>query len=168
MAEAVHRSGGRWNVLLWGRNSSVIAGARKDRVKLPRNEMSGITSSSEPATTDGSSKGESAERMPAVVNLKPRHALPFFKHHPWVFAGAIRTVRGNPQAGDAVTLYSNEGEFVAHGLFNPHSQIRVRLYSWDEQVPVDREFWKTRIQSALQLRSTLFGAGSDVTACQFE
>ncbi len=127
-------------------------------------EMSGITSSSEPATTDGSSKGESAERMPAVVNLKPRHALPFFKHHPWVFAGAIRTVRGNPQAGDAVTLYSNEGEFIAHGLFNPHSQIRVRLYSWDEQVPVDREFWKTRIQSALQLRSTLFGAGSDVTA----
>ena len=85
-------------------------------------EMSGITSSNEQATAASSSA-----RMPAVVNLKPRHALPFFKRHPWVFAGAIRTVRGNPQAGDEVVLYSHEGEFIAHGLFNPNSQIRVRL-----------------------------------------
>ena len=94
--------------------------------------------------------------MTAAVTLKPRHALPFFKHHPWVFAGAIRDVRGDPQPGDAVELRSHEGEFIAHGLFNPHSQIRVRLFSWDEAARLDREFWKARLQSALQLRETLF------------
>lgn len=94
--------------------------------------------------------------MTVVVTLKPRHALPFFKHHPWVFAGAIRDVRGDPQPGDEVELRSHEGEFIAHGLFNPHSQIRVRLFSWDETARLDREFWKSRLQSALQLRETLF------------
>ncbi len=127
--------------------------------------MSDSQSAGELAETSGIiASEEQAARMPVVVNLKPRHALPFFKRHPWLFAGAIRSVRGNPEPGEAVVLYSNEGEFIAHGLFNPHSQIRVRLYSWNEQVPIDREFWKTRIQSALQLRSSLFGANNDVTA----
>ena len=94
--------------------------------------------------------------MIAAVTLKPRHALPFFKHHPWVFAGAIRDVRGDPQPGDEVELRSHEGEFIAHGLFNPHSQIRVRLFSWDEAARLDRDFWQARLQSALQLRETLF------------
>lgn len=99
----------------------------------------------------------SAESAPvAVVILKPRHALPFFKHHPWVFAGAIRSVQGNPQPGDEVVLHTHEGEFIARGLFNPHSQIRVRLFAWDQTVSLDREFWKARLQSAFQLRDVLF------------
>ncbi len=98
-----------------------------------------------------------AESLPAsVITLKPRHALPFFKHHPWVFAGAIRSVQGDPQPGDEVVLHTHEGEFIARGLFNPHSQIRVRLYSWDQAEPLDQKFWKARLQSAFQLRDTLF------------
>ena len=98
-----------------------------------------------------------AESLPAsVVTLKPRHALPFFKHHPWVFAGAIRSVQGDPQPGDEVVLNSHEGEFIARGLFNPHSQIRVRLYAWDQAESLDREFWKARLQTAMQMRETLF------------
>ncbi|MFM9960174.1 MAG: class I SAM-dependent rRNA methyltransferase [Planctomycetaceae bacterium] len=99
----------------------------------------------------------SDESVPvAVVTLKPRHALPFFKHHPWVFAGAIRSVQGDPQPGDEVVLKSHEGEFIARGLFNPHSQIRVRLYSWDEAASLNRTFWKARLQSAFQLRELVF------------
>ena len=94
--------------------------------------------------------------MSVAVTLKPRHALPFFKHHPWVFAGAIRDVRGDPQPGDEIELRSHEGEFIAHGLFNPHSQIRVRLYSWVESARLDNDFWKARLQSAIQLRESLF------------
>ncbi len=106
-----------------------------------------------------------AESLPAtVVTLKPRHALPFFKHHPWVFAGAIRSVQGDPQPGDEVVLHTHEGEFIARGLFNPHSQIRVRLYSWDQTESLDRTFWKARLQSAFQLRVALFGQVGDVTA----
>lgn len=100
------------------------------------------------------------------VRLKPRHALPFFKRHPWVFAGAIRDVSGNPQPGGEVTLRSHEGEFIAYGLFNPHSQIRVRLYSWDESLRLDRHFWRARLDSAVKLREGLFANGEVATACR--
>jgi 23S rRNA (cytosine1962-C5)-methyltransferase len=106
-----------------------------------------------------------AEPTPAAtVTLKPRHALPFFKRHPWVFAGAIRSVQGDPQPGDDVVLKSHEGEFIARGVFNPHSQIRVRLFSWNEAEGLDQAFWKARLQSAIQLRETLFGSTHEVTA----
>lgn len=106
-----------------------------------------------------------AESPPAsVITLKPRHALPFFKHHPWVFAGAIRSVQGDPQPGDEVVLNTHEGEFIARGLFNPHSQIRVRLFSWNQAEPLERAFWKARLQTAFQLREALFGRTSEVTA----
>ena len=100
----------------------------------------------------------------ATLTLKPRHALPFFKRHPWVFAGAIRQTPHDLPAGAEVELRSHEGEFVARGLFNPHSQIRVRLYSWVESARLDNDFWKARLQSAIQLRHSLFGTGNDVTA----
>jgi hypothetical protein len=65
-------------------------------------------------------------RAPRVI-LKPRRAQPFFGRHPWVFAGAIASVEGEPRDGAEVDLVSHAGNFVARGLFNGQSKIRVRL-----------------------------------------
>ncbi|OWK42281.1 class I SAM-dependent rRNA methyltransferase [Fimbriiglobus ruber] len=86
------------------------------------------------------------------VVLKPKRALPFYARHPWVFAGATERVEGTPADGDVVDLVSSTGNFVARGLFNSQSKIRVRLYSWDEAVPLDRAFFKERIARAIALR----------------
>ena len=103
--------------------------------------------------------------MPAHVVLKTKRALPFFSRHPWVFAGAIANIKGNPQPGDEVVLLSSKSEFIARGLYNPHSQIRVRLYSWDENVSLDGDFWRTRIRAAVALRRTL-GLLGERSACR--
>src|SRR5207244_11775175 len=47
------------------------------------------------------SRAVTTPELPTVI-LKPRHALPFFKRNPWVFAGAIRAVHGDPHAGGEV------------------------------------------------------------------
>ena len=88
---------------------------------------------------------------PKVI-LKAKRAQPFFGRHPWVFAGAIERVDGEPADGAEVDLVSHGGNFVARGLFNSQSKIRVRLYSWDEAVALDREFFKARLQRAIDLR----------------
>ncbi|HBL48324.1 MAG TPA: class I SAM-dependent rRNA methyltransferase, partial [Planctomycetaceae bacterium] len=88
---------------------------------------------------------------PRVV-LKPRRALPFFGRHPWVFAGAISRIEGNPNTGDEVILLSDKGEFIAHGLYNPNSNIRVRLYSWAETETLDDSLWTSRLEQAVTLR----------------
>lgn len=93
--------------------------------------------------------------MTARVVLQPRRARPFFGRHPWVFAGAIGSLDGTPADGDPVVLTTHDGEFVAHGLYNGQSQIRVRLYSWDEAVPIDAAFFRRKLVTAIDLRRRL-------------
>lgn len=101
-----------------------------------------------------------------VVTLKPRRALPFFSRHPWVFAGAVKAVTGSPEVGTEVLVRSHEGQFVAQGLYNPNSNIRVRLYSWKESEALDRSFWQTRVESAVRLRQKLFQDTPTSQACR--
>ena len=100
------------------------------------------------------------------VTLKPRRALPFFSRHPWVFSGAIASIAGNPSPGSVIRLLSDDGTFIAWGLYNPDSNIRVRLYSWQEDRPIDRTIWANRIESAVALRERLFPNADERTACR--
>ena len=102
----------------------------------------------------------------ARVVLKPRKALPFFSRHPWVFQGAVDYIDGEPSSGDPVALHAHDGVFIAFGLFNPASNICVRLYSWDEAVPLTDEFWRQRIDEAIGLRRVLFPSFEPTLACR--
>ena len=59
-----------------------------------------------------------------------------------------RTIDGNLQNQDA-------GHFVAHGLYNGRSKIRVRLYSWAPETALDGAFFRGQLEAALRLRRTL-------------
>src|SRR5947209_3077251 len=91
--------------------------------------------------------------LPRAI-LKPRHAKPFYGRHPWVFAGA------------EVELVSDDGQFVARGLYNALSKIRVRLYSWEPGRPLDRDFFRDRLAAALRLRRDLLGLDRPGGACR--
>jgi 23S rRNA (cytosine1962-C5)-methyltransferase len=90
----------------------------------------------------------------ARVTLKARRSRPFFARHPWVFAGSVERIDGEPAAGDQVEVYSHEGKPIASGLFNPQSAIRIRLYGWPPG-PLDEAFWIDRLDAALRLRSKI-------------
>jgi 23S rRNA (cytosine1962-C5)-methyltransferase len=100
------------------------------------------------------------------VPLRPRRALPFFSHHPWVYQSAVAESPADLAPGAEVALRSAEGKFVARGLFNPHSNIRVRLYSWAEDVALDHAFWAQRLDEAIALRHKLFGEFTPDSACR--
>src|SRR5262245_57463325 len=102
--------------------------------------------------------------LPRVV-LQPKRARPFYGRHPWVFAGAVAAVEGEPADGDVVDLVGHTGHFVARGLYNGKSKIRVRLYSWQPDAPLDRDFFRARLESALRLRAML-GLNDPGTACR--
>jgi 23S rRNA (cytosine1962-C5)-methyltransferase len=102
---------------------------------------------------------------PRVV-LKPKHALPLYARHPWVFAGAVSAVTGNPADGAEVELHSSDGHFVARGLYNSQSKICVRLYSWEPDQPLDREFFKRRLESAVRFRHERLNLDDLAGACR--
>lgn len=99
------------------------------------------------------------------VTLKPRKARPFFARHPWVFAGSIERVEGLAAPGDEVAVFSHDRQFIARGLFNPQSAIRVRLYRW-EDAPLDEPFWRDRLDAAVRLRAEVLGLIAPGTACR--
>jgi 23S rRNA (cytosine1962-C5)-methyltransferase len=101
---------------------------------------------------------------PRVV-LHPRRARPFYGRHPWVYAGAVAAVEGEPADGDEVDLVSHAGNFVARGLYNGQSKIRVRLYSWEQDRALDRDFFRDRLAAALRLRGQLL-ASTGRKACR--
>ncbi len=105
---------------------------------------------------------------PAIcrVVLKPRRALPFFGRHPWVFSGAIGQIDGGPQPGAVVAVVTHQEEFIAWGLYNPHSKIQVRLYSWNQAELLDEAFWSSRLDEAIHLRRALLNLCGPNSACR--
>lgn len=103
---------------------------------------------------------------PPRVFLKPGRARPFVGRHPWLFSGAIARVTGEPRDGDEAGVYSHQGQFIAWGLFNSRSQIRVRLYSWDEDRRLDQGFWRDALRCALALRHDVLGLADAAGACR--
>src|SRR5688572_16822190 len=86
-------------------------------------------------TSRRSSAVSKEEHLKRVV-IHSKRAKPFYARHPWVFAGAIDRIEGEPADGDEVDLVSSAGHFVARGLYNGQSKIRVRLYSWEPDRPL--------------------------------
>jgi 23S rRNA (cytosine1962-C5)-methyltransferase len=99
------------------------------------------------------------------VILLPKRARPFYGRHPWVFAGAIAAVEGDPADGAEVDLVSHTGGFIARGLYNSQSKIRVRLYRWEADVPLDAAFFRDRLAAAVRLREML-GLTGPRSACR--
>lgn len=72
------------------------------------------------------------------------------RFHPWVFSGAIQRMDDGIQEGELVRVVTNEGDFIAVGHYQQGS-IAVRVLTFSD-VEVDRTFWYSRLQSALQMR----------------
>lgn len=102
-----------------------------------------------------------------VVSLKPRRAQPILNRHPWIFEGAIGKIDGDPQPGDEVLVHSKDGHTIGRGLYNPHSNIRVRMYSWDPGEAIDATLFAGRIHEAASLRDSLINPASTTASRVF-
>ncbi len=91
---------------------------------------------------------------PAVVQLKPGRDKSLRRRHPWVFSGAVARVTGTPNAGDTVLVAAADGTPVGLGAYSPHSQIRVRLWTFDPRETVDAVFLAGLVEQAVARRGT--------------
>jgi len=91
----------------------------------------------------------------AQVVLKPRKAAPFWGRHPWVLDTAIARADNSAVDGEPVDLMTETGRWIARGIYNSRSRIRVRLYSWDPEEALDDVLWRSRIEGAVALRRSI-------------
>ncbi len=89
------------------------------------------------------------------VTLKPGRERSVRNRHPWLFGGAIASVRGAPADGDAVDVLAADGSWLARGTWSGLSQIRVRLWTWDQDEQIDGDLIRARMQRAIAGRAAL-------------
>ena len=92
--------------------------------------------------------------MPALV-LKPGREKSLLRRHPWIFSGAVQQVDDEPVPGGTLDLISANGEFLGRGFYSPHSQIRARVWTFEDET-VDKDFFRNRIRSSIAVRNALF------------
>lgn len=90
-----------------------------------------------------------------IVTLKPSKEKSLLRRHPWVYANAIDRVEGKPALGATVVVRAHDGRFLARAAYSPHSQIRARVWSFDENEPIDHAFFKRRVQRAVAHREAM-------------
>lgn len=84
--------------------------------------------------------------------LKAGRERSLLRRHPWIFSGAIAEVRGAPQGGDTVDVRAADGRFLAWAAYSPASQIRARVWSFEEAETPGPDLFENRIETALALR----------------
>jgi 23S rRNA (cytosine1962-C5)-methyltransferase len=88
----------------------------------------------------------------AQLAVKPGRQFPFLSRHPWVHIGSLADDGSGLQAGQVVDVVSSDGSWIAQGMINPNSKLRVRLYSWEASQPVGESLIRERIRQAIARR----------------
>ncbi|GAB4299688.1 MAG: class I SAM-dependent methyltransferase [Myxococcota bacterium] len=94
------------------------------------------------------------------VIIKQDRLKNFRSGHPWIFSGAIHSVRGEGENGGLCRLEDESGNFLAVGYLNEKSDIAVRVISRREEL-VDAVFFERRFAALKDERERLIGDRSD-------
>ena len=78
--------------------------------------------------------------------------------HPWVFSDSILESNHAGQTGELAVIYDRKDRFLAVGLFDPDSPIRVRILHAGKPQTIDRAWWQARLVQAIARRHDLFDA----------
>jgi 23S rRNA (cytosine1962-C5)-methyltransferase len=92
------------------------------------------------------------DAVPALV-LKVGREKSLFRRHPWVFSGAVDRLAKDAVAGDTVAVRAAGGAFLAWAALSPASQIRARVWSWEEGDRIDEGFFRARVAAAVARRA---------------
>jgi len=83
--------------------------------------------------------------------LKPMRERPVINGHPWIFSGAIERAEGDAQVASVANVFDCKKNWLARGFYNPKSQLRVRVLTWQEEA-IDASFFSSRLSRALAFR----------------
>lgn len=100
-----------------------------------------------------------------ILTLKPGRERSLLRRHPWIFSGAIKSVSGQPEAGEIVSVVSSSGDYLGRCSFNPESSISGRMWTFEEE-EVDESFILSKMRIAINIKKELFLLDPLNTSCR--
>jgi 23S rRNA (cytosine1962-C5)-methyltransferase len=98
--------------------------------------------------------------MSSTVTVSQRGEERIRSGHLWVYRADV--ISGDAGAGEIVRVVSPARRFLARAFFSDRSQIALRVLT-TRDVPVDRGFWRARLEQAIAFRGRL---EIDANACR--
>ena len=107
------------------------------------------------------------ERFPhpgdtVAVRVRPAAERALRSGHPWLFEDKVVSLSRPAEAGDVAVVFDAKGRFLAAGLYDPESAIRVRAMVHGSSATIGEELFRDRIARALGLRGQV--ASRETTA----
>ncbi|MCB0062804.1 MAG: class I SAM-dependent methyltransferase [Caldilineaceae bacterium] len=75
--------------------------------------------------------------------------------HPWLFADSIVRQSHEGKPGDLAVVFDQKRRFLAIGLYDPTSPIRLRVLQQGTQATIDRAWFHATLNASLQRRQSL-------------
>ncbi len=96
--------------------------------------------------------------MPAII-IRNERVKAVTRKHPWIFSKGVKKVVDNPKLGETIDIKDEDGNWLATGSYSPHSQIRARIWSFNEGDTIDHNFFVARIERAKAIRADIIEKG---------
>ena len=90
-----------------------------------------------------------------AVKVKPTAEKHLRQGHPWLFEQSITKLSFEGQPGDVAVVFDKNDDFLAAGLYDPASDIRVKILIHGESKVFDARWIHKQIQKAYQIRIPL-------------
>ena len=98
--------------------------------------------------------GPAAQRIAVRVIPAAEQALRH-RQHPWLFDQAIRQQSHEGRPGDLAVVFDHKRRFLAVGLYDPGSPIRVHVLQHGEPADINQDWVKAKLAGAAQSRASL-------------
>jgi 23S rRNA (cytosine1962-C5)-methyltransferase len=96
-----------------------------------------------------------------AMHVKPAAERALRRGHPWLFDQSIRKQSHQGKPGDLAIVFDRKNRFLAVGLYDPISPIRVRVLHQGEPTPIDSSWFQGRLAEAANKRSPLGNTGTN-------
>jgi len=87
------------------------------------------------------------------LTIFPRAESAVRSGHPWVYNESIKSQNREGETGEIAVIYDKRDRFMAVGLYEQESPIRVRILHCGKPATIDRDWWLGKARACLQKRS---------------
>ncbi len=85
--------------------------------------------------------------------------------HPWVFADSVREANRTGTTGELAVIYDRRDRFLAIGLYDAESPLRLRVLQAGRPVRVDAAWWRMRLEASMARRHGIAGENTSGLRC---
>lgn len=90
-----------------------------------------------------------------ALYIKPGIEAALRAGHPWLFEQAITKQSHEGKPGDLAVVFDRKKRFLAIGLYDPYSPIRVKILQHNHPVEINRAWFRDKLAAAAQIRQPL-------------